>query len=114
MLFDRLIRARIARIRERLASERGFSLVELLLTTAMLTVVLGAVIGFLVTSRRVAVRDYETGIVQNQSEIGYARMLREIRQATCINLLDVARPSAALVPTNCPGALRGAAVTNPI
>src|SRR3954453_871317 len=99
MLFDRLIR-------ERLAREDGFSLVELLLTCAMLAVVLGAVITFLVTSRRVAVRDYETGIVQNQSEVGYARMLREIRQATCVNV-------TAGTAANCAGTLPGAANTNP-
>lgn len=83
------------------------SLIELVLTSAMLAVVLGAVITFLVSSRQVATRDYETGIVQNQAEVGYARMLRELRQATCVN---VTSGSVA----NCPGALPGATPTNPI
>jgi hypothetical protein len=73
----------------------------------MLAVVLGAVVTFLVSSRQVATRDFETAIVQNEGEVGYAEMLRELRQATCIN---VTVGSAA----NCPGALPGATPTNPI
>lgn len=67
-----------------LRSDHGFTLVELLVATAMGLVVLGAVLTMLVTSSQVQARDAEWALTMQEGRTGLARMSREIRQATLV------------------------------
>jgi prepilin-type N-terminal cleavage/methylation domain-containing protein len=63
------------------AEERGFTLVEVLVVTAVLAVILTAVLNMLDTTARLAPRDQERGHVIHESQVGIHRMTRELRHA---------------------------------
>jgi len=66
----------------RLADERGFTLIEVLLVSTLLIVVLGAILSMLDTTSRVSARDQERPIAIREGQVGLYRMTRELRQAT--------------------------------
>ena len=61
--------------------ERGFTLVEVLVVTAVLAVILTAVLNMLDATARLAPRDQERGHVIHESQVGIHRMTRELRHA---------------------------------
>jgi competence protein ComGC len=65
--------------------EAGFTLVEMLVVTAMLVFVLAAVLSISETSQKLAPRDQERADVIRETQVGLYRMTRELRQAHAIN-----------------------------
>lgn len=96
----------IRRRHGRLRRESGFTLVELLVAMTLMLVVLGGVLGFLDTHRQLTGKDVEVGLVVSDAQAGYERMVREVRQAVCIN--------APAGTVNCPGSLPESPKSNPI
>jgi prepilin-type N-terminal cleavage/methylation domain-containing protein len=90
-----------------LRGEAGFTLIELLVAMSLMLVVLGAALSFLDTTRKLQRRDVEVGMVVTGGQTGFSRIVRDLRQAVCIN-----NPAGSAA--NCPGALPLAANTNPI
>lgn len=76
------IRARAEDLR---SDERGFSLVELLIVTLLLTLVLGATLSVLDRTNPQAAADTERGQAIRDVQRGVDRMMRELRQAYLIN-----------------------------
>jgi hypothetical protein len=68
-------------VRRRLASESGYSLVEVMLVTSLLIVVLGAVLSVVDSSGRLAAKDIERGTTLNETKTQLYKMTRELRQA---------------------------------
>jgi hypothetical protein len=64
--------------------EGGFALVELLVVTALLAVVLVAVLDVLDTAAQTVPRDVEWTHAVEEGRVGVARMVRELRQADTI------------------------------
>lgn len=71
-------RTRIARVR----SEAGFTLIEVLVASALAIVLLGGVLAALESSQRVQARDTEWALTLQEGRAGLARMAHEIRQAS--------------------------------
>src|SRR3954469_7985965 len=94
MFFDRLIR-------ELLAREEGFSLVELLVVILILGLVLGAVVKLSVTGQKAAARDRERNIAVEAGNSFVYRMTNELRQTTMIHLSDTSCPKTTSAPANC-------------
>jgi type II secretory pathway pseudopilin PulG len=65
-----------------LASEGGFTLVELLVALVAALVVFGATLTLLVPSQRVQARESEWALVLQQDRAGLAQMVYDIRQAS--------------------------------
>lgn len=61
--------------------ESGFTLVEVLMVSAMLTVILGAIAGLATTAERMAPRDNEGAQHLVDAQTGLDRMVRELRAA---------------------------------
>jgi Tfp pilus assembly protein PilW len=60
--------------------ERGFTLVELVAAALLLTMILGAILALSVTADKVGPRDQERAFAIRDSQVGLARMTRELRQ----------------------------------
>jgi Tfp pilus assembly protein PilV len=71
----------VARLR---AEESGFTLVELLVSSSLLVVILGAVLALLATTNKVQARDQERTHAVRDTQVGIYRMTRELRQAYSI------------------------------
>src|SRR5215210_4061126 len=67
-------------LRRLVRDDRGFTLIEVLVTCALLTVVLGAVLNFLTTTQRIAPKDVERNHALGEAQVGLHRMTRELRQ----------------------------------
>lgn len=65
-------------------SDGGYTLIELLIASAMAVVVLGTTVVLLGASQRVQARDTEWALVMQEGRAGLGRMAREIRQASTI------------------------------
>jgi Tfp pilus assembly protein PilW len=65
-------------------SDGGYTLIELLIASAMAVVVLGTTVVLLGASQRVQARDTERALVMQEGRAGLGRMAREIRQASTI------------------------------
>ena len=78
------MRASLVRLRRRLQSESGWSLMELLLGMFIFTFILGGVLGVLETSARTAPKDAERADAIGEAQGGLQRMVRELRQAHTI------------------------------
>lgn len=63
-------------------SERGYTLVELLVSVSMAIIVLGGIVIALDSSQQVEARDTEWALTLRAGRTGLARMIYEIRQAT--------------------------------
>lgn len=75
-------RARCGRIWQRGKSEKGLTLIELLVAALLALVVFGAILGTLESSQQVQARDTEWALTMQEGRAGLARMAREIRQAS--------------------------------
>ena len=64
------------------ANEGGFTLVELLVASALALVLLGGILTVLEMSQQVQARDAEWALTLQEGRVGLARMAREIRQAS--------------------------------
>jgi type II secretory pathway pseudopilin PulG len=71
----------LGRLRGRLRQEAGFTLIEVMMVAAGLTVVLGAVAMFGDTAQTVAARDQERTHSIREAQAGIYRMTRELRHA---------------------------------
>jgi type II secretory pathway pseudopilin PulG len=69
----------------RLSDERGFMLIELLLTVALLGVVLSAILLFGDTAQQLGPKEQERAMAIQQAQSGIFRMTRELRQAHQVN-----------------------------
>ncbi|MFI4993510.1 MAG: PilW family protein [Solirubrobacterales bacterium] len=76
-----------------LRQEDGFTLVELLVASALAIVVFGAVLAMLESSQQVEARDTEWAQTMQEDRTGLARMVRDIRQASKV---EEAKASAIL------------------
>jgi prepilin-type N-terminal cleavage/methylation domain-containing protein len=65
--------------------ERGFTLIELMITAALLAFILFAILAISDTTTKHAVRDQERAHVIREAQVGLHRMTRELRQAYTIN-----------------------------
>ena len=92
----------VASLRRRLACERGFTLVEMLVVSMILVIILIAVSNVGDVGRTVAVRDTGLALAVSESQPGLDRMVRELRQAVAINPL-AATPTSGRCSTsnNC-------------
>jgi type II secretory pathway pseudopilin PulG len=92
--------------------QSGYSLIELLAASALLVLVLGAVLALLDTAGALAPQDQERGHAVREAQVGMTRMTRELRGAT---QLEAAGPyvltarmlrggSEVTVTYNCGGA----------
>lgn len=61
--------------------ERGFTLIELMITASILSMVLLALFAMIDVSARIAPQDQERGHVIQEAQVGLHRMTRELRQA---------------------------------
>lgn len=69
-------------ILNRARSETGFTLIEVLIASALAIVLLGGVLAALESSQRVQARDTEWALTLQEGRTGLARMAHEIRQAS--------------------------------
>ena len=90
-------------MRAKYRSEAGFSLTELLVVIALLSVVLGALMGPLTVSQRIEARDTNYDYAQQAARTGLDSMVAQIRQATSF------APAANTVVINV--TLQGVALT---
>jgi type II secretory pathway pseudopilin PulG len=81
----RLTRLAVTGITRRLSDDRGFTIVEVLISIALLTFVVGAVMAALVLAQNEQVRDANYAYAQNDARTGLDQMVSQIRQATSIN-----------------------------
>lgn len=65
-------------------SQSGFTIVEVLISTALALVVFAAVMAILATSQRVQARDTELALTMQEGRAGLARMARDVRAATSV------------------------------
>jgi prepilin-type N-terminal cleavage/methylation domain-containing protein len=63
------------------ASERGYSLIELMVVAALLVVVLGAILTLAEATQRIAPKETERAHVIREAQVGLDRMTRELRHA---------------------------------
>jgi Tfp pilus assembly protein PilV len=63
------------------ADQRGFTLIEQLVVAAGLIVILGAILGLLEVSQRLAPQDNERAHAVQEAQTGLERMVRELRHA---------------------------------
>lgn len=76
------MRIRLNRLRRRIAREEGgFTLPELLTSIAIFAFLLVALLGVLDAGARHAPRDQERALAIRDTQVGVARMVRELRQA---------------------------------
>jgi len=73
-----------ARVRARIASEAGFTLIETLVAAALSLVVFAAVLSALATSQHTQSRDQEWALVIQEARAGAGRMVSEMRQAYAV------------------------------
>ncbi|HEV3127671.1 MAG TPA: prepilin-type N-terminal cleavage/methylation domain-containing protein [Solirubrobacteraceae bacterium] len=70
--------------RERLADQSGYTLIELVVAMALLTVIVVALLNPLLAAQRNQIRDANYAAAQQQSRAGLDSMVAQIRQATLI------------------------------
>jgi prepilin-type N-terminal cleavage/methylation domain-containing protein len=78
-----------------LTDERGFSLVEMLVTASMLVLILTATLGLFSSSSRIGQSDLARDQALNDQTAAFSRMVNEIRQAYAINCPSGGCTSAA-------------------
>jgi prepilin-type N-terminal cleavage/methylation domain-containing protein len=74
----------LARWRERLAAERGFTIFEVLVAAVLFAIVLGALLEPLEVSQRTQVRDINYAYAQQEERTGLDSMVSQIRQAYAV------------------------------
>lgn len=68
-----------------LKEQRGFTLVEGLVTASLMTVILAAVLSLGETSQKLAPRDEERAFTLRDAQVGLSGMTRELRQSYTLN-----------------------------
>ena len=68
--------------RSRLAADAGYTLIELLIASALAITLLAATFAILESSQRIQARDTEFALTLQEGRVGIARMLRDVRQAS--------------------------------
>src|SRR4051794_18226142 len=74
-------------------SERGFTLIELMITCTVLTLVIGATLAVLDTSQQKARNDIERQDAINEAQTGLYRMTRELRQGSAVSSVVTTGPN---------------------
>ena len=67
------------------AEERGFTLIEVIVTAALLAIILTAILGLFNNSYRIGQSDLARDQALNEQNVAFSRMVNEIRQAYAIN-----------------------------
>ena len=75
--------------------ESGYTIVEALLVFALLAVVMGATLGLLDTSAKILPKERERAEAIRESQVGLARITRELRQASQVLAPPFAAPQAS-------------------
>src|SRR5689334_1740836 len=91
----------MARLRGRLACERGFSLVELLVVLALMGLILGATVTSLTTGRSAAAADQERADTVSQAQTAITRMTTDLRHAYLFHVGADSSCGASTSWTNC-------------
>jgi prepilin-type N-terminal cleavage/methylation domain-containing protein len=91
----------IARVRSRLACERGWSLTELLVVIALLGVILGATITSITAGRNTAVADQERADTVAQAQTAITRMTTDLRHGYLFHVGADSSCGASTSWTNC-------------
>jgi prepilin-type N-terminal cleavage/methylation domain-containing protein len=96
--------ARLRRLRRLLASEGGYTLIELLQVTVILGVVLGAIMVLFVNATNAEVDMNRRFQAQQGARVAVDRMRREIHCANAITPTGAASSITVTLPAQCPGA----------
>src|SRR5436190_23448452 len=91
----------IARVRSRLACERGFSLVELLVVIALLGVILGATITSITAGRSTAAADQERADTVSQAQTAITRITTDLRHGYLFHVGADSSCGVSTSWTNC-------------
>jgi prepilin-type N-terminal cleavage/methylation domain-containing protein len=78
------LRLRARRLATANQSERGFTLVEILVVISLLSIVLAVLMGPMIDSQRIANRQFNYAAAQQSARTGLDSMVAQIRQATAI------------------------------
>jgi len=95
---------RLQRLRRLLASERGYTLIELLQVTVILGVVLGAIMALFVNATNAEVDMNHRFQAQQGARVAVDRMRREIHCSSAITPTGPAASITITLPSQCPGA----------
>ena len=80
-MMERVVQRLIARVR----GDRGFTLIELMISASILAVVLGAVLSLSETSQKLAPRDQEWAFTLRDGQVALHGMTRELRGTYVLN-----------------------------
>jgi prepilin-type N-terminal cleavage/methylation domain-containing protein len=95
---------RLHRLGRLLASERGYTLIELLQVTVILGVVLGAIMVLFVNATTAEVDMNRRFQAQQGARVAVDRMRREIHCSSAITPAGAAAAITVTLPSQCPGA----------
>jgi len=95
---------RLHGLRRLLASERGYTLIELLQVTVILGVVLGAIMVLFVNATTAEVDMNRRFQAQQSARVAVDRMRREIHCSNAITPAGAAASITVTLPSQCPGA----------
>lgn len=96
--------ARLQRVGRLLASERGYTLIELLQVTVILGVVMGAIMVLFVNATTAEVDMNRRFQAQQNARVAVDRMRREIHCASAISPAGVTASISVTLPAQCPSA----------
>jgi prepilin-type N-terminal cleavage/methylation domain-containing protein len=104
----------ITRLRRLLASEPGYTLIELLMVMVILTVIVGALTGLFVQASNAELDMNRRFQAQQQARVAVDRMRREIHCASAVSPAGNSGSISVTVPSHCPtagGVQGGPAIT---
>jgi prepilin-type N-terminal cleavage/methylation domain-containing protein len=96
--------ARLHRLRSLLASERGYTLIELLQVTVILAVVMGVIMVLFVNATTAEVDMNRRFQAQQNARVAVDRMRREIHCSSAITPTGSAASVSVSLPSQCPSA----------
>ena len=96
--------ARAHRLRRLLASERGYTLIELLQVTVILSVVMAAIMVLFVNATTAEVEMNQRFQAQQNARVAVDRMRREIHCASAVTPAGPAVSITVTLPSQCPSA----------
>jgi type II secretory pathway pseudopilin PulG len=82
------------------SGEAGYALTELLVVTALLAVVLGAILALAETTQRIAPKENERAMVIREAQVGLHRMTKELRHAVPTPTVTGSRMQAEVLTTS--------------
>jgi prepilin-type N-terminal cleavage/methylation domain-containing protein len=101
----------VKRLRRKLQSNRGYTVVELLTSMVILTIILGAVVGVFVSSSNAQVNANRRFQAQQGARMAVERMRREVHCASTITPAGRQTSASLTMPAGCPGAAIATTIT---